>query len=165
MQEDEVKYTCQIRETPLVDGESSYNAQVRKTKNGELIGSACSTFSNYPSAFGWVSRIRNGLLSPEWSCDKEGLIYLIIDQNGRTKIGKSDANNLKHRVSKHQCGNADELRIAAIWNCTNPIAKESEVHRSFMDRHVRGEWFAVDVEEVIAEFPEFELYIEDGSHM
>ena len=150
---------------PLTDGKSRFHAQVLKTENGEYVGSASTTFDTYPEAFSWANRIKNEITEPEWSHDKEGLIYLIIDESGRTKIGKSDESNLKHRMSKHQCGNAEELKIAAIWKCVNPHGKELEIHRTFMDKRIRGEWFDVSVEELVFEFPDFEPYIEEDYEM
>ena len=76
-----------------------------------------------------------------------GFVYLIkIKDKNKYKIGLTS--NLKQRISSLSNQNPFEIKlITAIEN--NDIYKlESELHKKFADKNIKGEWFELSQKDV-----------------
>lgn len=75
---------------------------------------------------------------------------------GPLKLGR--AGDPYKRLAELQVGNPLELKVLAIGNVSPFIrwsSREAEAlcHKALKPRHIRGEWFDVTLEEVLALFP------------
>lgn len=71
--------------------------------------------------------------------------YLIECQETKfIKIGKSE--NPKERIVSLQCGSTTKLRLVHIIDADI----ERLLHKAFIDKNFRGEWFCVSAEEILA---------------
>ena len=85
-------------------------------------------------------------------------VYLISDGNS-TKIGIT--NNLKTRISQMQTGNSSNLALKGYIVTSDKkeaLELEKELHNTYIDRRVRGEWFAVSYLEVLKNAKNKERY-------
>lgn len=82
-------------------------------------------------------------------------LYIVEEfGGGHCKIGISAGNDLQRRVRELQAGNARGLKV--VRSLASPEARKLErvLHSRFWKRHVRGEWFAVSGEEIVAALEE-----------
>ena len=77
-------------------------------------------------------------------------VYVIENSdNGAIKIGV--ANDPEKRLAQLQTGSVSELCLVyQSYICSNAFNIESQVHQHFRDKHIRGEWYAVSKDDVIA---------------
>lgn len=77
-------------------------------------------------------------------------VYVIENSdNGAIKIGV--ANDPEKRLAQLQTGSVSELCLVyQSYICSNAFNIESQVHQHFKDKHIRGEWYAVSKDDVIA---------------
>lgn len=76
-----------------------------------------------------------------------GFVYFIQDTvTGHIKIGKSK--NPKARLSQLQTSTVNELKLLHIIECEDMDEIETALHKRFEDKHIRGEWFSVSIEEI-----------------
>jgi hypothetical protein len=75
-------------------------------------------------------------------------------QNGFTKIGRSK--NPKFREKTLQ-GQEPNITILVEWN--GPKSMEKELHIKFDSKRIRGEWFDLNVSDLIAIKDELKLKI------
>lgn len=76
-----------------------------------------------------------------------GFVYLIHDRTANSyKIGLSK--NPKSRLSSMQTGTTNELVLLHTIETTDMEALERELHQRFTAKALRGEWFALDTEDV-----------------
>lgn len=71
--------------------------------------------------------------------------YLMIDKrNGLYKIGKS-----KHPEQRERTLQSEVPQIELIDFCAEGIVSESELHKCFQSKRVRGEWFRLDANDIL----------------
>lgn len=67
------------------------------------------------------------------------------------KIGHS--NDAARRLNDHQISSPLPLTYAVVWRVVQRVTAvrlEAELHRTFKPRNVRGEWFDISIEELVA---------------
>ena len=75
----------------------------------------------------------------------QNFVYIVTDNNGLHKIGKSQ--DPKLRLSNLQVANTSGLSLMYTIECESSDAAlklEKELHDKFIDAHVRGEWFKLE---------------------
>lgn len=79
-----------------------------------------------------------------------GYVYLIREPGGLYKIGHST--NPKKRLSslRGQTPYALQLELVHTIRCNNRYEAESQLHKRYADKRVRGEWFRLDPDDVQA---------------
>lgn len=93
-------------------------------------------------------------------------VYLICDENNRSKIGLSD--NPQKRLNQLQTGASSNLTLVQTHDCeTRQRAQlfEKVMHKAFHDKKVRGEWFEMDIEEASSLFEWAVIRYEDDSDL
>lgn len=76
---------------------------------------------------------------------RRGFIYVVfIEADGRRfyKIGMATA--FLDRIQAHQTASPFEVRIAIGYFTSDARSEEALLHSLFAEKHVRGEWFALD---------------------
>jgi hypothetical protein len=71
-------------------------------------------------------------------------IYLVLAENGLTKIGRS--NNVKNRLATIKTSNAS--MVALLFSFYAPAQTEWLLHNHFCEKRVRGEWFSLGQEDI-----------------
>ncbi len=89
--------------------------------------------------------------------DDEHYIYLMFNnQNKYYKIGRSKIPEYRERTLQAQ---EPDISIMAKWIVNKPL--EKELHKKFIDKRLRGEWFDLDEEDlaeiskIMKKFPQF----------
>lgn len=86
------------------------------------------------------------------------LIYFTKDtRGGEIRIGIARKRRLQKRLQQLQLGNPGELKLLGVIRARNARALVRELHTTFSDAHVRGEWFTPA--------PELEAYIRSHAVM
>lgn len=78
-----------------------------------------------------------------------GFIYVVfIEAEGRAlyKVGKSESP--LQRIRQHQTSSPFEVKVASIYFTPHMQDEERMLHRRFGEKRVRGEWFALDSEDL-----------------
>ena len=77
---------------------------------------------------------------------RKSLVYLLKCEN-YYKIGT--ASSLKTRLNTIQTGNPYEVKVVTYSDyLSNAYKVEARLHTAFKHKHVRGEWFALDSEDI-----------------
>lgn len=70
------------------------------------------------------------------------IIYFIQDTGGgEIKVGVAKKRQLMKVIGKLQLGNPSELKLLGVIPARNAGELQRELHTSFSDAHLRGEWF------------------------
>ncbi len=70
------------------------------------------------------------------------LVYFIQDsRGGEIRIGVAREGRLQKRIQSLQLGNPGDLKLLGLIKARNAEALARELHSTFSDAHVRGEWF------------------------
>ena len=78
-----------------------------------------------------------------------GYVYLLCDpSNDLFKIGVTRSPKGK-RFKQLQTGNGTELILRYLYPCEYPFELEKILHRKFSYKRELGEWFLLDVDDVI----------------
>lgn len=80
-------------------------------------------------------------------------VYLIEHELGPVKIGRS--NSPVRRLNDLDVG-PYQLRLIGILHSDDSAKLESELHIRFQNKKIRGEWFALDVDDVEYIFNEYD---------
>lgn len=84
--------------------------------------------------------------------DRAGFVYVIYldDSSDRRfyKIGM--ASSFPVRLATHQCASPFDICVACAYFVPNMRAEERYLHQLFADKHVRGEWFALEREDLLS---------------
>ncbi|MCB1739041.1 MAG: GIY-YIG nuclease family protein [Gammaproteobacteria bacterium] len=80
-----------------------------------------------------------------------GFIYVCYVDAGDERIYKIGlAKNPVQRMAQHQCSSPLEIMVACCYFTSNMQAEEKALHEAFAAKRVRGEWFALDDDDLIA---------------
>jgi len=81
---------------------------------------------------------------------RAGYIYVLLDENGRRKLGKT-RNDVEKRVKQLQTGNAEQITIEYRLQVNDMRHAETSIHELFAaDRlRINGEWFALSETELV----------------
>lgn len=74
------------------------------------------------------------------------IVYVIADGTGAYKIGK--AQRLSSRLAGLQTGNPRKLQVVIVAACSDATLVESNLHKQFAHRRLRGEWFVLTPEDL-----------------
>lgn len=78
---------------------------------------------------------------PGWWCFVK-IIYFVQDTGGgEIKVGVARKRQLQKRIGKLQLGNPSELKLLGVIPARNAGELQRELHTTFSDAHIRGEWF------------------------
>ena len=81
--------------------------------------------------------------------DKNGYVYLICDPiKDFFKIGITTG-TIEKRIKELQTGNAGELFIRDYFKTDTVFKLEQLLHSKFILKHIHGEWFQLDVNDVL----------------
>lgn len=70
------------------------------------------------------------------------VIYFVQDTGGgEIKVGVAKKRRLVKLIGKLQLGNPSELKLLGVIPARNAAALQRELHTTFSDAHLRGEWF------------------------
>ncbi|UCF21189.1 MAG: GIY-YIG nuclease family protein [Gemmatimonadota bacterium] len=70
------------------------------------------------------------------------LVYFIQDSlGGEIRIGVAREGRLEKRLQTLQLGNPNDLKLLGLIKARNADTLARELHSTFSDAHVRGEWF------------------------
>lgn len=78
---------------------------------------------------------------------KEGFIYLIESENGYFKLGRSV--DVERRLSQHEMDYPLQLRVIHSFASNDVRRDEKRLLRNFSDRQLRGEWFSLELQDVL----------------
>lgn len=78
---------------------------------------------------------------------KEGFIYLIESENGYFKLGRSI--DVDRRLSQHEMDYPLKLRVVHSFASSDVRRDEKRLLRNFRDRQLRGEWFSLELQDVL----------------
>jgi len=78
--------------------------------------------------------------------DTKGMIYLVTDGE-YTKIGATSY-NIQKRLNELQTGNARKLHLLGCYPVENKISTESFLHSLYKEKHILGEWFKLDNQDI-----------------
>jgi hypothetical protein len=84
---------------------------------------------------------------------KAGFVYLLSDQNGNYKIGKTTS--LDNRIKALNTQPPFELQLIAFQKTSNNSKLEADYHKKYSHKRLRGEWFKLtsdDVDETVKAF-------------
>ncbi|HEY4292069.1 GIY-YIG nuclease family protein [Luteibacter sp.] len=102
---------------------------------------------------GWERSLkpsRNVILAPEIDeLDRSGFLYVIyveVDDAAYYKVGI--ATHFDSRLKTHQCSSPFEVKVAICYFVGNMRAEERALHKMFECKRVRGEWFALDADDL-----------------
>ena len=81
---------------------------------------------------------------------KSGFVYVLLDENGRRKLGKT-FNDVNKRVKQLQTGNAEVITIEYRLEVDDMRRAEKSIHDLFAASRLRinGEWFKLSDSELI----------------
>lgn len=76
-------------------------------------------------------------------------IYVIrdMDVTGYYKIGRTNTPEI--RLSTFEVKLPFRIEIISLFACKNAAIKESELHTQYANKRIRGEWFALESEDVM----------------
>lgn len=83
-------------------------------------------------------------------------VYIIQAESGPVKIGV--ANNTEQRLAAHQSSNHELLTLLYSFACSSneqARAIELALHHRYKDQNIRGEWFSVEPDNIIADLEFF----------
>lgn len=73
--------------------------------------------------------------------DRSGFVYVIQDESGLCKIGRT--RDVAKRIRSLSTGCSSELKLVASWPCRDAGEYEAILHETWRDVRVRGEWFRI----------------------
>jgi hypothetical protein len=73
--------------------------------------------------------------------DRSGFVYVIQDESGLCKIGRT--RDVAKRIRALSTGSSSELKLIASWPCSDAGEYESMLHQAWSEVRVRGEWFRI----------------------
>lgn len=82
-----------------------------------------------------------------------GVVYVVQDVEdgpGPCKIGSVSNEEAKYRLNSIQGSNWRKLRKALVISCQDRRKIEHLLHATFADRRIRGGWFKIQPEDVVA---------------
>lgn len=68
-----------------------------------------------------------------------GYVYLIMAENGLTKIGKTK--NITQRIHTIKTSSPEKIEVYRVYKSTDYHKLEKVLHMTFKDNRVLGEWF------------------------
>lgn len=77
---------------------------------------------------------------------RKGYVYLIRSANGLTKIGHTV--NIVQRFKSLDGESPVELKLVGYMESSLLWDLERELHRTFHDKRIRGEWFKLSLEDI-----------------
>jgi len=84
-------------------------------------------------------------LTPKQKPDPATQIYVMIDRNtGFYKIGRSI-----NVLAREKTLQSEKPSIELCFSFSSNISKEKELHTTFSDKRVRGEWFRLDDNDIL----------------
>lgn len=90
----------------------------------------------------YLSELQSRVVKP--SKQKSCFTYLMLDtRNGLHKIGKS-----KHPQYREKTLQSEVPQIKIIAYCADWIVSESDLHRCYQSKRVRGEWFNLTKQDI-----------------
>ena len=82
--------------------------------------------------------------------DKKAYVYLICDSSQDLfKIGVTK-NIYSKRLKQLQTGNGTELHLVTYHETYYPYRLETYLHNKFKNKNEHGEWFRLDLEDVVS---------------
>lgn len=78
--------------------------------------------------------------------DNSGFIYLIRAANGLVKIGRSV--NVQKRFEVLNSTSPIPLELLEFWPVDDAVSVEAKLHDRYVDKRIRGEWFALDENDI-----------------
>ena len=106
-------------------------------------GSGALGTSDWP---GWEKYIGKFHLAPEKEARTFGYVYLLRAATGEYKIGKSLV--VPRRLAQLQTGSPVELQLIHQFPAVNAAKAERALHKRFVSRLVRSEWFLLTESDV-----------------
>lgn len=102
-----------------------------------------------------ASRQSLGLDPPNWAIEEAAKndplntpgVYLIRIPAGPCKIGCS-LKSIKKRLASLKTGQPHQLTVVWFHRANDPLATETELHKTFADKRLNGEWFDLTDEEI-----------------
>jgi len=84
--------------------------------------------------------------------DKSGFVYVIyIDDSSKNRYYKIGmASGFSSRFSNHQCASPFDICVACVYYVNNMRLEERILHELYADKRVKGEWFQLDMDDLIA---------------
>lgn len=77
-----------------------------------------------------------------------GYVYVLKSEDGHYKIGRTA--NLDTRIKSISTSSPQRIQLTHAFKAINPAAQESALHAMYADKRVRGEWFALTSDDVVA---------------
>lgn len=77
------------------------------------------------------------------------LVYLIVSDNEKYKIGITSKRNLQKRLKTLQTGNSEKLEILKTHISDYASLIEKTLHREFATKKLNGEWFDLSLSDVL----------------
>lgn len=74
--------------------------------------------------------------------------YIIKNALNHFKLGIT-TRDVKLRVKQFETGNSDELEIIKTFNTKHGTIFESTMHRRFVNKRLKGEWFKLDEKDIL----------------
>jgi hypothetical protein len=134
-----------------------YRAGTRSLRDiGKEYGVTEGAIRKRAKAEGWPRGKKNEavsgkvVLSSTDPLDAAGFVYVIyIDDSASErfyKVGMSK--HFSHRFNAHQCASPFDVCVACAYFVANMRKAETEIHKKFSLKRVRGEWFRLTLEDV-----------------
>lgn len=98
-----------------------------------------------------VSAKAKVVLQPQDEFSTSGFLYVIYIDSGVERIYKIGmAKRFDSRFDQHQCASPFDICVAVCYFTGNMRLEERALHQQFADKHVRGEWFRLDSDDLDA---------------
>lgn len=117
--------------------------ELHKWEQQYVDGSGRYTTSDWP---GWEKYIGKKPSPPPPSQEKSGYIYLIRAETGEYKVGHSV--DVGSRIKAFSVQPPFEYKLVHTFPTDDMAQTESVLHNRFSGKKIRGEWFALDEEDV-----------------
>lgn len=83
--------------------------------------------------------------------EASGFLYVIYVDSGVERFYKIGiSKGFSSRMGSHQCSSPFEVCVAVCYFVPNMRNEEQQLHAMYADKHVRGEWFRLDLDDLMA---------------
>jgi len=81
--------------------------------------------------------------------DRAGFVYVIYIEAGEERFCKIRKSvNFNDRLTSHQCSSPFDVCVAVCYFVGNMNLEEKELHGIYKEKHIRGEWYRLEDEDI-----------------
>jgi len=128
-----------------------YEAGASQQATADKFGVSKTAVQKHIESEGWAYDGQSSIYKSESNKNREGFLYLIFieDSAGKKFYKIGIARTFIDRLKNHQVSSPFNIEVACVYYSRNMAAEESFLHKKFIKKNVRGEWYELTQEDIV----------------